>query len=57
VSGRGALVVGLLLIGLGVLFLVREFVPGVDWSTIWPWGSVVLGVILLVLSIRPARDT
>lgn len=55
-SGRGPLVAGLILIGLGALFLARELVPGFSWSTIWPWVSIALGVILIVLSIRPARD-
>jgi hypothetical protein len=55
-SGRGPLVAGLILIGLGALFLARELVPGFSWSTIWPWASMALGLILIVLSLRPSRD-
>ena len=55
-SGRGPLVAGLILIGLGALFLARELVPEFSWSTIWPWASMVLGLILIVLSLRPSRD-
>jgi hypothetical protein len=55
VSGRGPLIAGLILIGLGALFLVRELVPGFSWSSVWPWASIVLGVVLIVLSFRPAR--
>lgn len=56
-TGRGALVAGLILIGLGVLLLARELVPGFSWSDVWPWASIVLGVALIVLSIRPARGS
>ena len=56
-TGRGPLVAGLILIGLGALFLARELVPGFSWSGIWPWASIVLGVALIILSIRPARGS
>jgi hypothetical protein len=55
-SGRGPLVAGLILIGIGALFLARELVPDLTWSAIWPWAAIALGVVLIVLSIRPARD-
>ena len=54
-SGRTALVVGLALVAVGALLLIREFVPEVTWSLIWPWASIALGVLLVVLSVRPAR--
>jgi hypothetical protein len=54
-TGRGALIAGLVLIGLGAFFLARELVPGLSWSDIWPWASIALGVVLIVLSFRPAR--
>jgi hypothetical protein len=57
VSGRGPLLAGLILIGLGAFFLLRELVPGVSWSDIWPWASIALGILLIVLSIRPARGS
>ena len=52
---RGAIVAGLILVGLGALFFLREVVPGFDASTAWPAASVVLGVILVILAFRPAR--
>jgi len=55
VSGRTALVVGLAFVVIGGLLLIREFVPEVTWSLIWPWASIALGVVLIVLSVRPAR--
>jgi hypothetical protein len=54
---RGPLLAGLILIGLGAFFLLRELVPGVSWSDIWPWAAIGLGVVLIVLSIRPARGS
>ena len=54
-SRRAALVVGLLLIGAGVLLLAREFVPDFTWSLVWPWLSIGVGVLLVILSVRPAR--
>jgi len=52
---RGALVAGLVLVAIGGLFLARELVPDFDLSSVWPVGSVILGLALIVLSIRPAR--
>jgi phage shock protein PspC (stress-responsive transcriptional regulator) len=48
----GSRVFGLLLVGLGVWFLVDEYVPGVDARLLWPVGLVLLGVLLLVVSMR-----
>ena len=56
-NGRGPLIAGLILIGIGALFLARELVPAFSWSDVWPWASIVVGVVLLVLSIRPARGS
>jgi hypothetical protein len=43
------------LIVIGGLFLAREAIPDFDVGRLWPIASVVLGVTLLVLSIRPGR--
>jgi membrane-bound ClpP family serine protease len=56
VSGRGAIAAGLVLILIGALFLAREAIPGFDLGRLWPIASVVLGVVLVVLSIRPGRS-
>lgn len=55
-SGRSAIAAGLVLILIGALFLAREAFPGFDLGRLWPIASVVLGVALVVLSIRPGRS-
>lgn len=55
-TGRGPLIAGLVFIGIGALLLVREFVPAIAWGTVWPWASIVLGVVLLGLSVRRRPD-
>ena len=50
-SGNGALIVGLALIGVGVWFLVRQYVD-IDIDQFWPVGLVLLGVLLLFVSLR-----
>ena len=57
-SGRsGSVVVGVLFVLLGVWFLVREYLPTVDWDWFWPAALVALGVVVLVLAVRPrTRD-
>ena len=53
--GRGGLLAGLVLIGIGGIFLIREFVPWFDWQVWWPVGLIGLGVLLLVFALRPGR--
>ena len=51
-SGSGSWIFGLILIGLGLYFLAREYLPGLDFDRLWPLGLVLLGVILLFGAIR-----
>ena len=51
---RGPIVAGLILIIIGGALLAREMVPGLDLSRIWPVASVILGIGLIILSIRRA---
>ena len=51
-SGAGSWFFGLILIGLGGYFLVREYVTWIDWDRLWPLGLVLLGVLLLVVGLR-----
>jgi phage shock protein PspC (stress-responsive transcriptional regulator) len=54
-SGGGTLVFGLILVGLGAYFLIREYVPQIDTDLLWPIGLVVLGIVLVVASLRRPR--
>jgi phage shock protein C len=48
----GPVVVGLALIGLGIWFLVNEYLPAFDRDLVWPAALVILGIALLVISLR-----
>jgi phage shock protein C len=51
-EGRTALLIGGGLILLGLWFLVREYLPRIDWSFVWPLVLVAIGVLILVGSTR-----
>ncbi|HEX9634711.1 MAG TPA: PspC domain-containing protein [Candidatus Limnocylindria bacterium] len=51
-SGGRSLVFGLILVGLGAWFLIREYVPQIDTDLLWPIGLVALGVVLVIASLR-----
>ena len=51
-SGSGSWIFGLILIGLGLYFLAREYWPGIDFNRLWPFGLVALGIMLLIVSLR-----
>jgi phage shock protein C len=51
-STTGPVIFGLILIGLGVYFLIRQYLPAFDADLLWPIGLVVLGVLLLVVALR-----
>lgn len=53
---RAAIVAGIILVGLGAMFLAREFIPSFDASVAWPTASVILGIVLVILSFRRGRD-
>ena len=49
---RTALVVGGVLVLIGVWFLIREFIPAIDWDLLWPLLLVVVGGAILVVAGR-----
>ena len=55
-SGAGSWVVGLILIGLGAYFLVRDYFPEIQIDRLWPIGLVALGVLLLLVAMRRRPD-
>jgi phage shock protein C len=51
----GAVIFGLILIGVGIWFLLERYVPAFDRDLVWPVALVVLGAALLVVSLRRPR--
>ena len=54
---RGPLIGGLVLILIGGFFLLRQFIPALDLGSWWPLILVAIGVILVIVSIRPDRTS
>lgn len=52
---RGGLVAGLILIGIGAFFLIRELIPSIDLGFWWPTVAIGLGVVLVVVALLPSR--
>jgi phage shock protein PspC (stress-responsive transcriptional regulator) len=52
---NGALVFGLILIGVGIGFLNDEFLPDIDSRFVWPVALVVIGLVILAGSLRRPR--
>ena len=52
--GNGALIFGAILVVVGVLFLVRQFLPDFDFDLVWPVALIALGAVLIVGSVRQA---
>ena len=55
-DGRAGVVVGIGLVLIGVWFLLREYLPEIDWSLIWPLVIVGIGAAILVTSTRRRTD-
>jgi phage shock protein C len=51
-DGRTAWLVGGGLVLLGVWFLVRQYLPAIDWGLIWPLMLVGVGVVILATASR-----
>ncbi|MGZ8513808.1 MAG: PspC domain-containing protein [Candidatus Limnocylindrales bacterium] len=56
-SGEAGLIIGAVLVVIGVLFLLRQTIPWFDFNVWWPMGIIVLGVLLLVVAVRPGRPS
>ena len=46
--GRTAMLVGGGLVLIGLWFLVREYLPDINWGLIWPLLLVAAGVVILI---------
>lgn len=55
-DGRtAALVFGLILVGLGAWFLVRQYLPQIDLGSTWPYLAVGAGILLVIFSLFGGR--
>ena len=52
----GPIVAGVVLVLVGVLALVREYLPEIDWDWFWPVVLIAVGFMVLVLAVRPRPD-
>ena len=51
-GGRAGLVVGIGLVLLGVWFLLRDYLPDINWNWIWPAILIGVGALILFSSSR-----
>ena len=51
-DGRAGVLVGVGLVLIGLWFLLREYLPGINWGLIWPLILVGIGALILVGSLR-----
>jgi phage shock protein PspC (stress-responsive transcriptional regulator) len=52
IDARAGIVVGIGLVLIGLWFLLREYLPDIDWGLIWPLVVVGIGAAILVTSMR-----
>ena len=51
-GGRAGVVLGIGLVVVGVWFLLREYLPDINWGLLWPLVLVGIGALILVTSMR-----
>jgi phage shock protein PspC (stress-responsive transcriptional regulator) len=56
-EGLIGLAFGVLLILAGVWFLLREYLPDIDFDAFWPIAIIALGLLFVVLAFRPGRGS
>jgi phage shock protein C len=52
VGGSAGVVVGIGLVLVGVWFLLREYLPEINWGLLWPLVLVGIGALILFTSMR-----
>lgn len=48
IQNKGSLIAGLILIGIGAFGLLHQYIPEINWSTIWPICLILFGIFLIV---------
>jgi len=51
------LLIGGFLVLIGIAFLLRNFIPAIDFDLFWPIILVLIGVVILVAAFRPSGPT
>ena len=51
-QGRAQLLLGGGLVLVGLWFLLREYLPDIDWGFVWPLALVAAGLAILVGALR-----
>jgi phage shock protein PspC (stress-responsive transcriptional regulator) len=51
-SARAGMLVGIGLVAIGAWFLLREYLPDINWGLLWPLVLVGIGALILVTSMR-----
>ncbi len=51
-GGRAGVVLGIGLVVVGAWFLLREYLPDINWGLLWPLVLVGIGALILVTSMR-----
>lgn len=47
-DNRAGIIVGIGLVLIGAWFLLREYLPDIDWSLLWPIILIAVGILILI---------
>ena len=47
-KSSGSWVAGLILIGIGTIWLLMRYIPQITWQTVWPIALIALGIFFLI---------
>lgn len=48
ISKRGSLIIGLCFIIFGIILLIINFIPNIDWNKYWPILLIIVGICMLI---------
>ncbi|MHB8840739.1 MAG: LiaI-LiaF-like domain-containing protein, partial [Candidatus Aquicultor sp.] len=52
-GARGGIIVGIVLVTLGIIFLLNNLFPGMEFNRLWPVIIIVLGLAVLISAFIP----
>lgn len=50
--GNGPIILGLILVVVGGWLLLQRFLPQIEGKVLWPAGLLMIGIVLVVISLR-----